>query len=145
MRTWQQFLETHESDEERNGIDTDHDNERGESAEHKAKVKKAHAETVKFFKARKEGAAKIASEARAKGGPAMLTAWHFAAKAKPYQEVLSAIETGKDKSFYVSKCNNLLHKIRIGRMTEQHFQEVMGELEVWGEALAQLFSAHARS
>lgn len=96
-------------------------------------------EMVQFFEKRAAGAAKIASEARAKGGPSILTAWHFAAKAKPYAEVLQAIKANKPESFYMSKCKSLMSSVRCGGMTQKSFQEVMGRLEVMGEAIAQLF------
>jgi hypothetical protein len=96
---------------------------------------------VEFFTKRKVGAEKIAAEARNKGGPAMLTAWHFAAKKRPYEEVIDAIKANKPKSYYDSKCRAGLHKIMCGRMGQKQFQEAMGIAEVYGEALAELFGS----
>lgn len=101
---------------------------------------KTKANMLEFFHKRKKGAAKIASEARSKGGPSMLTAWHFAAKDRPYQEVINAIENNRPRDFFVSKCKSLLAKIRCGTMKQEAFQRLMGELEVYGEAAAQLFN-----
>jgi len=96
-------------------------------------------ENLEFFMKRKHGAEKIAVEARSKGGPAMLTAWHFQAKQRPYEDVIAAIRSNRPKSFYESKCSALHNQIRCGKLTQQQFQKLMGEYEVWGEALAQLF------
>lgn len=92
-----------------------------------------------FFVARKKGANKIANEAKAKGGASQLTAWHFAAKSKPYEEAIQAIKDDKPKSFYISQCRSLVNKLKFP-MDQQSFQEVMGRLEVWGEIVAKLFS-----
>lgn len=93
---------------------------------------------VEFFKKRKSGAAKIATEAAAKGGPSQLTAWHFKAKSKPYDQVIDAIKHDKPKQFYVDKCRSVATKLTYGN-SQKRFQELMGELEVWGEAAAKLF------
>lgn len=139
MISYRQFLENKEKDEERNGLDFDHDNERGESKEHQKKVAAAKKEMLEFFQARKEGAAEIASKAKTKGGPSMLTYWHFHAKAIPYNEVISAIRNDKSEQFFLSKCRSLLHSVKCGSMSQQNFQVAMGRLEVWGEAWAKLF------
>jgi len=142
MSNWQSFLESKSSEkaEEKSGLDLDHDGEKGESKEHKDKIKKAKDGLLEFFKKRKAGAEKIASEARAKGGPSMLTAWHFAAKSKPYSEVLSAIKNNRDESFYLNKCQQLANKLKFKKLKQKEFQEIMGELEVVGEALAEIFN-----
>lgn len=139
MKTWNQFIENHEKDEEKNGLDLDHDNEKGESKEHKEKIKQAKKEMIDFFETRKESARKTANEARQKGGPSLLTSWHFFAKIEPYQEIISAIKSNRDESFFLSKCKSALSKIHCGKMTQKSFQEHMGILEVYGEALAKLF------
>lgn len=130
---------TAEKKEEKSGIDTDKDKEKGESTAHKTKVLKKHAENVAFFNKRRQGAAKIATAAKEKGGPSILTYWHFAAKDKQYAEVLKAINDGKDEKFFMSKYDetmNILHKTKFN---QKSFQKIVGELEVWGEAIAQLF------
>jgi hypothetical protein len=139
MITWNQFTEGMEEKEEKSGIDLDRDKEKGESAAHKAKIKKAKEENVAFFQARKDGARKIAMEAKAKGKIGLPTYWHFSAKEKPYMEIISAIKLDRPESFFVNKCKSLLSKIRIGKMKQQDFQRIMGELEVFGEAVCELF------
>ena len=134
MFTWKQYCESKKS-----GLDLDKDQEKGEPKEHIEKIKKTKEEMLEFFHKRKEGAAKIASAAKEKGGPSILTFWHFAIKNKPYEEVIKAIEDDKPKSFFMSKCKNLLSKIHCDKMSQKDFQELMGELEVAGEAMAQLF------
>lgn len=95
--------------------------------------------SLEFFKKRMEGADKIAIAAKEKGGPSMLTYYHFAAKAKPYTEVLEAIQNKEKESFYLDKCDNLLKSLKIGKIDQKKFQEIMGMIEVYGEALTQLF------
>lgn len=136
MKTWLEF--SVEKQEEKTGMDTDKDKERGESKEHRDKVKKAKEKMLDFFEKRKGGAKKIAQEARAKGGPSILTYWHFAAKDVPYREVIQAIKQDKDKSWFESKFRSNLSIIK-PNMGQQKFQEVMGRLEVFGEAIAELF------
>jgi hypothetical protein len=140
MKSYQQFLENAEQDEEKNGLDFDHDSEKGESSSHKSKVKAAKAKMLEFFEKRKAGAAKIAVEAKAKGGPSMLTYWHFSAKAQPYSEVISAIKSNKEPSFFLQKCQHLAGKLKFKTLKQEEFQKIMGQLEVYGEAYSQLFS-----
>lgn len=92
-----------------------------------------------FFVKRQNGAKDIARKAKKKGGASMLTAWHFEAKEKPYDEVLTAIEDKKEKSFFEKKCRELMREINFNNMTQKQFQAKMGELEVWGEALYKVF------
>lgn len=139
MQNFHEYLKSIEALEEKTGLDTDKDGEKGEPAAHQKKVKAAKQETLKFFIKRKDGAAKIAAQAASKGGPAQLTAWHFSAKAKPYREVLQAIKTNKDQKFFNAKYKEHARKIAKGGLTQKQFQEVTGRLEVWGEACAKLF------
>jgi hypothetical protein len=138
MRSLEEFRESRERDEEKTGLDTDHDNEVGESLKHKKKFEAKHKEILEFFNKRKEGAAKIAKESAAKGGPSQLTVWHFKAKSSPYSEVIAAIKSGKDKSYFKQKWQSIHGQIHIG-MKQRVFQQAMGELEVWGEAIAEIF------
>ncbi len=142
MSYWNKFLESKSSEkqEEKNGIDLDHDSEKGESKSHKDKVHKAKQEMLDFFEKRKSGAAKIATEAKSKGGPSILSFWHFAAKSYPYTEVISAIKSNKPESYYLSKCQQLAGQLKFAKLKQKEFQEIMGRLEVWGEAISQLFN-----
>lgn len=141
MKTWHQYCENKEKTEEKSGLDLDHDNEKGESKEHKDKIKKKKAEMIEFFTTRKSGAQKIAIEAQTKGGPSLLTAWHFKAKSNPYQEVLTAIKQNKPQTFFEFKFRSTLNKLKPNlKLTQEQFQKIVGELEVWGEVIAQLFN-----
>lgn len=142
MKTWNTFIEeklSTEKQEEKSGIDIDHDKEKGESSEHKHKFEEAKKAMLDFFKKRKEGAAEIARKAKAKGGASILTYWHFAAKSQPYSEVLRAIKEDKSDSYFINKCKSIMAGLHVDKMTQQKFQRVMGQLEVWGEARAELF------
>ena len=136
MKTWQYFVESKESEEEKVGMDLDHDGEKGEAKSHKDKIQKKHKENIEFFKNRKNGAMKIAAEAKSKGGAAILTYYHFSAKAEPYLEVIRAIESNKEKKFFLSKFNALLPKLKLEKLSEKEFQELMGKMEVFGEAFS---------
>jgi hypothetical protein len=141
MRTWEQYLESakEEDQEEKNGLDTDHDHEAGESAKHQAKVKEAKNKMIEFFEKRKKGAAKTAAESKIKGGPAILSYWHFSAKAGPYRDVLAAIKRNENERWFKVKCNELIRKLN-SHMKQQEFQKLMGQIEVYGEAMAQLWN-----
>jgi hypothetical protein len=149
MKTWQKFIMEKEivdsssvaDQEEISGIDIDHDKEKNEPPEHKAKFEQAHQNMLEFFTKRKSGAAKIANQAVGNGkGPSQLTAWHFDAKAKPYEEVLEAIKSGKPQSYFEAKRGMAMERVHNSLNSQRPFQESMGELEVWGETVIQLFS-----
>jgi hypothetical protein len=95
-------------------------------------VNRKQNENVQFCEDRKKGAAKIASEARAKGGPAQLTAWHFAAKLPEYDECIKAIKNEKPASYFHDQEMRLIRQLT-GIRNQRTFQEVMGRAEVWGE------------
>jgi hypothetical protein len=139
MLSYHQFVENKEKQEEKSGLDLDHDKEKNESPKHKAKVEEAKKKMLEFFKKRKAGAAEIAAKAKSKGGASILTYWHFAAKASPYAEVIRAIKNDESESFFMSKCRQVFLTIHCGKMKQQAFQRAMGKLEVYGEALAELF------
>ena len=76
-----------------------------------------------FLNKRKAGAEKLAASAKAKGGYSILTAIHFAAKEKPYNDCLKwEDKEGKEKQ--LSDLDSL---------TQREFQDLMGKLEVYGE------------
>lgn len=139
MKRWQEYKSSKEAAEEKTGMDLDKDSERGESLDHKKKVNLAKRKMIDFFEARKNGALKIAHGEANKGEPVELTNWHFKAKNQPYSEVISAIKSNKSKQFFLNKFNNLLRQIK-PTMNQKLFQEKIGELEVWGEALIKLFN-----
>lgn len=96
--------------------------------------KKTVNEFEKFVEARKSGADKIRRNAEAKGGPAKLTAMHFAAKEKPYNQALRMLEKPDYEKILKTKANALAAKVqRWHSMSQREFQSVMGELEAYGE------------
>lgn len=139
MIKWQQYVESVEKDEEKSGIDLDHDNEKGESKEHIKKFKDKKAEMIDFFTKRKEGAAKIAAAAKEKGGVSTLTYWHFRVKNKEYLDVISAIKSDKDEKYFIGKYKEILSSINVEKMKQKEIQEAMGRLEIWSEAVSELF------
>ena len=134
MLTYHQFIEDQnkEQKEEQNV-------EKNESPKHKAKISEAKQEQLDFFQKRKAGAAEIAQKAKKKGGASILTYWHFSAKATPYNEVIRAIKNDEPESYFLSKCKEIFATIQCGKMKQRNFQKAMGKMEVWGEALAELF------
>ncbi len=142
MNNWQKFVEAKnsEKDEEKTGLDLDHDGEKGESKIHKDKIKKAKKELLEFFHSRKSSAQKILNESRGKSGSAQLSAWHFAAKVKIYTEVISAVNSNQGESFYLNKCRQLSTKLKFDKIKQEEFQKILGELEVWGESLIHIFN-----
>jgi hypothetical protein len=87
-----------------------------------------------FLSARKEGALKIQQSAEENGGPAQLTAIHFAAKAKPYQEVIDRADS-EDFSFALAKAMEAMKALsNIEALSQNQFQALTGQLEAYGEA-----------
>jgi len=102
-------------------------------------VNRKQNELVEFCEDRKKGASKIYTEARAKGGAAQLTAWHFAAKLPEYDECIKAIKAGKTQSYFQQQEVKLLHQLTSIR-NQRTFQEIMGRAEVWGEVFIKVYS-----
>jgi len=96
--------------------------------------KKPVKEFEKFLEARKSGADKIRKTAEAKGGSAKLTAIHFAAKEKPYNQALRTLEKPDFEKTLKSEANALASRIQgWHKMTQREFQDLMGQLEAYGE------------
>jgi hypothetical protein len=84
-----------------------------------------------FAKTRGEGAAKIASNAREKGGLALLTWHHFKVKAPYYKKATEGkLDFEKAKKEY----EETYKKISLN-MSQIEFQREVGRLEVLGELL----------
>lgn len=96
-------------------------------------------ELVDFCEDRKKGAAKIATEAKSKGGVAQLTAWHFSAKLPEYDECIKAIKAKKSASYFQQQEIKLIRQLSAIR-NQKHFQEVTGRAEVWGEVFIKVYS-----
>lgn len=89
---------------------------------------------TEFLKARQAGAKKIQHSAEANGGPAILTAQHFKAKAKPYTMAIEHVHDKDREKVYAKHATDCLRKLQSWKsMTQKEFQAIMGELEVWGE------------
>lgn len=89
-----------------------------------------------FIEKRKTGAAKIAKQAAAKGGYSSLTAAHFKAKERPYSTCIKDLDNLKS---ITKKVNSLVQELKDWNiMSQVEFQQVMGELEAYGEVAIQL-------
>lgn len=99
--------------------------------------------SMEFFDTRLSGAKKISTQAKDKGGLSLLTHYHFAAKIKEYKAIEEAIEAGKSEEFFQTKYRKLLEQLKNLNITQKQFQALSGELEVWGEAIVQLFPRRA--
>jgi hypothetical protein len=87
-----------------------------------------------FLEKRAAGAAKIAHSSKEKGGFAILTAIHFAAKAKPYAESEKWHDKEGKNEHFKSKAKEVYEKLKdLDSLSQKEFQALMGELEVWGE------------
>jgi len=92
-------------------------------------------ELLEFLEKRLEGAKKIASQARAKGGYAKLTAWHFESKLPEYQKLIQLAKQKSKKEVKEkaeTEFSHYMNKVRSAR-TEKEFQVASGQMEVWGE------------
>jgi hypothetical protein len=84
-----------------------------------------------FVSVRMKGANKIATTAKEKGGPSMLTYHHFHVK-QPYYKKASEGKFDEKKS--IKEFDDTLKKISL-EMTQTNFQIEVGRLEVLGELL----------
>jgi hypothetical protein len=96
-------------------------------------------ELVQFCEDRRSGASKILNQARAKGGLSQLTIWHFAAKLPEYDACIKAIKAGKPASYFQNQQIKLVRQLNSIR-NQHKFQEVMGQVEVWGEVFIKIYS-----
>jgi hypothetical protein len=89
-----------------------------------------------FAKKRFEGASKIASDAKEKGGAALLTYHHFEVKLKYYKE---AAEGGFDINKTIKDYNRFMEQLHTLMDSETpdpiEFQKVVGLIEVLGELI----------
>lgn len=107
-------------------------------------VLEAHASSAyeEFLEARQAGAEKIHKAAAAKGGPALLTAQHFKAKAKPYKIAIKHANDEQRNKLFAEHAEQCLKQLKQWKsMTQKEFQTVMGELEVWGEVYIKSLNA----
>ena len=93
-------------------------------------------EFIEFAKKRLEGATKISDNAKAKGGPAMLTHYHFVVKL-PYYEKASKGEFNCELA--KAELNNFTHTFcsldENVEIDQIEFQKLVGLIEVLGELI----------
>lgn len=87
-----------------------------------------------FLQDRKDGAEKIKKAAEEKGGPAALTATHFAAKDKPYQEAIDAASDVELDHCLEQALNILKQLTDLENLSQTQFQALTGQVEAYGEA-----------
>ena len=91
-----------------------------------------------FITQRAEGAAKIASEAKAKGGLAKLTQLHFEAKASSYKAAMVLVSANKPIAQIIQDLKRLEQIATNTAVTASSmlvFQQQTGKQEVYGECL----------
>lgn len=88
----------------------------------------------KFLTTRKEGAQKIQKTAEGSGGTSQLTATHFAAKVKPYEEAIDRSTSG-NFSFALEKVMAIMKSLSdLDSLSQTQFQALTGQLEAYGES-----------
>jgi hypothetical protein len=92
-----------------------------------------------FSEKRFDGAKKISEMAEEKGGPALLTHYHFAVKLPYYKKALEGkMDFEKSKEEYKELCEKLHSMMdKIEDVNQKIFQELLGKMEVLGELLIQ--------
>jgi len=94
---------------------------------------------TEFVEKRMKGALDIQKKAEAKGGAALLTAVHFAAKHKPYEYSLKVCGKENASELIKAKADDILEELADwSTLTQQRFQQLMGMLEAYGEVYIQL-------
>lgn len=90
---------------------------------------------MQFLKNRKAGAQESAKKAKEKGGDAILSYYHFAAKDMPYAEIIRKLrEEGLKPTIQLckEKYKNLIDQVDLD-MDQKKYQYIVGEIEVYGE------------
>jgi len=91
-------------------------------------------EFLKFIKKRAAGAAKIQAAAKKTGGYAILTAYHFAGKVRPYEYGLKVYTQDNREELFKTKYQEAYNKLQdINKISQRQFQFITGELEAYGE------------
>ncbi len=87
-----------------------------------------------YLDARKKGAQDAADKAKAKGGNAMPTFYHFDGKVAAYEKCYKIVKSEKRLVLLHEKYSDTMKKLKKYReMSQKTFQKIVGELEVWGE------------
>jgi|APGre2960657373_1045057.scaffolds.fasta_scaffold259048_1 O-glycosyl hydrolase len=91
-----------------------------------------------FVEKRAEGASKIEETARKKGSFAILTAYHFAGKVKPYADALRKAKKEDKESHFKEKYKEAYDKLKdLDSISQKEFQMITGTLEAYGEVYIQ--------
>jgi hypothetical protein len=96
---------------------------------------------LEFLINRRKGAAETAAKAKAKEGDAILSYYHFAAKDKPYAEVMKVLKNDGLKEaikFAKSETKRVLNELDFINDTQKEFQALVGVIEVFGECYIKL-------
>ena len=93
-----------------------------------------------FLHNRKKGAKETADKAKEKGGDAILSYYHFAAKNKPYAQIINTFKSEGLKAS-LKLCKNeykrLMKECDLD-MNQKQYQAIVGEIEVYGECYIRL-------
>ena len=91
-----------------------------------------------FVSKRAAGAKKIELSARKKGSYAILTAYHFAGKVKPYADALKCSKKENKEDHFKEKYTEAYAKLKdIDSLSQREFQTITGVLEAYGEVYLQ--------
>ena len=91
-----------------------------------------------FIEKRQGGAAKIAQAAESKGSFSILTAYHFKAKEKPYNDAFKHREDENKSDYLKIKAEQALEKLKNwDKLSQKEFQSLTGVFEVYGEVYLQ--------
>lgn len=91
-----------------------------------------------FVTKRAAGAKKIEETARKKGSYAILTAYHFAGKVKPYADALKWSKKEDKEEHFKEKYKEAYAKLKdIDSLSQKEFQSITGTLEAYGEVYIQ--------
>ena len=90
---------------------------------------------MEFLKNRKAGAQDTAKKAKEKGGDAILSYYHFAAKDRPYNDIIKIFKNeGLDAALKLCKSEykRLMRECDLD-MKQTEYQAIVGKIEVYGE------------
>jgi len=93
-----------------------------------------------FLNNRKNGAKETAANAKKKGGDAILSYYHFAAKDKPYAEIIGSLKQeglAAAKKLCKQKYKELIKNVDLD-MSQKDYQAIVGKIEVYGECYIRL-------
>ena len=88
-----------------------------------------------FLKNRRAGAKETAAKSKEKGGDALLSYYHFAAKDQPYAEITKILKSEglvAAKKFCKIQYKNLIKQIDLDAK-QKEYQAIVGRIEVFGE------------